>query len=272
MCSLPLGDLADGVKCKLSRWPGWKGRAAVQGMEGLEEPPGVSQCRVWGQGGKAGAETGGCRVGLRCLQVPEGQQCRRPGQACLVQERVAAREIAAGCMVGGKSPVIEWMQHGAGVLPGCSIPWLESHQCLSHWGLLLLIIVTTLWECLLLMCRVCTDGAVQLITADVCAVLWERVALKHSLHIELHYLKLIFMDWLYCYASISGCAVSWCTSGNQNQFHRFRGEQNFVFMWWSKYPSCSSLVGKMKVQLIPGKGGFLVMQIWVLFCTGITTQ
>lgn len=37
MCSLPLGDLADGVKCKLSRWPGWKGRAAVQGMEGLED-------------------------------------------------------------------------------------------------------------------------------------------------------------------------------------------------------------------------------------------
>lgn len=37
--------------------------------------------------------------------MPEGQQCRRPGQACLVQERVAAREIAAGYMVGGKSPV-----------------------------------------------------------------------------------------------------------------------------------------------------------------------
>lgn len=44
----------------------------------------------------------------------------------------SAREIAAGCMVEGKPTVSEWMQHGAGGLPGCSIPWLESHQCLSH--------------------------------------------------------------------------------------------------------------------------------------------
>lgn len=73
---------------QVGRWPGWEGRAAVQGMEGVEEPPGVNQCQVWGCGGKAGAETGGCRIGLRCLQVPIGQQWKRPGQACPVQEKL----------------------------------------------------------------------------------------------------------------------------------------------------------------------------------------